>query len=188
MPRPKEFDVDAAIDAAVEVFRERGFEGASAQMLVTAMGIGRKSLYDTFGDKWGVYLAALRRYCRAECEAHRDMLNSHTRAIDGIRAMLYRVVDEVSIGCLGLGSMVEFGRMAPEVVEVRAESGAYLANAMLETLQKARAQGDINPELDLEQLATFFITTTANIRLAARAETTPAHLAAMADLAMRVVR
>jgi AcrR family transcriptional regulator len=119
MPRPKEFDVDAAIDAAVEVFRERGFEGASAQMLVTAMGIGRQSLYDTFGDKWGVYLAALRRYCRGECKAHRDMLNSHARAIDGIRAMLYRVVDEVSIGCLGLGSMVEFGRTQPDVVEIR---------------------------------------------------------------------
>jgi hypothetical protein len=84
--------------------------------------------------------------------------------------------------------MVEFGRTQPDVVEIRAESGAYLANAMLEALEKARAQGDIDPALDLEQLATFFITTTANIRLASRAGTTPAHLAAMADLAMRVVR
>ena len=55
MARPREFDADAALDGAIGVFREHGFEGASAEMLVNAMGIGRQSLYDTFGDKWQLY-------------------------------------------------------------------------------------------------------------------------------------
>jgi AcrR family transcriptional regulator len=52
MARPKEFDEEQVLDAAITVFREHGFEGTSAEMLVRALGIGRQSLYDTFGDKW----------------------------------------------------------------------------------------------------------------------------------------
>jgi hypothetical protein len=55
MARPREFDPDAALDGAIGVFREHGCEGSSAQMLVDAMGIGRQSLYATFGDKWQLY-------------------------------------------------------------------------------------------------------------------------------------
>ena len=51
MARPREFDTDSALDGAIAVFREHGFEGTSAQMLVDAMGIGRQSLYTAFGDK-----------------------------------------------------------------------------------------------------------------------------------------
>jgi TetR/AcrR family transcriptional regulator, transcriptional repressor for nem operon len=56
MARPKEFVEEQALDAAIEVFREHGFEGTSAEMVVRAMRIGRQSLYDTFGDKWEIYL------------------------------------------------------------------------------------------------------------------------------------
>ena len=58
MARPKEFDTDVALDAAVGVFGEHGFEGSSSAMLVEAMGIGRQSLYDTFGDYHWLYVAS----------------------------------------------------------------------------------------------------------------------------------
>lgn len=61
MARTRQFDADTALDAAIDVFREHGFEGSSAQMLVAAMGIGRQSLYATFGDKWQLYCSAVRR-------------------------------------------------------------------------------------------------------------------------------
>jgi hypothetical protein len=54
----------------------RGFEGGSAQMLVEAMGIGRKSLYATFGDKWQLYCSAASRYGRGKCAAHFEALRS----------------------------------------------------------------------------------------------------------------
>src|SRR5271170_1692502 len=74
MARPREFDADAALDGAIGVFREHGFEGSSAQMLVDAMGIGRQSLYATFGDKWQLYRSAVRRYGMGECAAHFDLI------------------------------------------------------------------------------------------------------------------
>src|SRR5258706_13746507 len=102
MARTREFDADVALDAAIGVFREHGFEGSSAQMLVDAMGIGRQSLYDTFGDKWQLYRSAVRRYGMSECAAHLEALRSGVRAIDGINAMLRRVVETADQPCLGV--------------------------------------------------------------------------------------
>src|SRR6202166_2628716 len=90
MARPREFDAEQALDAAISVFREHGYEGSSAQLLVDAMGIGRQSLYATFGDKWQLYRSAVRRYGMGECAAHFVALRSGVRALDGIDAMLRR--------------------------------------------------------------------------------------------------
>src|SRR3569623_2463758 len=101
MARPKLFDSEQALDAAIGVFREHGFEGTSADMLVNAMKIGRQSLYDTFGDKWQLYLTAVRRYAENETRAHLEALKSKPRAIAGIKAMVDRVVAAAGHACLG---------------------------------------------------------------------------------------
>lgn len=62
MTRPKDFDPEEALQRALEVFQAKGFEGASIQDLVEAMGISRQSLYDTFGDKETLYHSTLERY------------------------------------------------------------------------------------------------------------------------------
>lgn len=188
MARPKEFDVDHAVEAAVELFREHGFEGTSAQMLVEAMGIGRQSLYDTFGDKWGVYLAAVRHYAQEEVRAHGELLASRDRAIEGIRAMLDRVAEDAGRGCLGLSSTVEFGCARSDLVKVRAAAGDRLTRAMKRALMKARDQGDIAGDLDLDHLATFLIATISSIRLAARGGASQGHVSALVELAMRALR
>lgn len=188
MARPKEFDIDNAVAAAVAIFREHGFEGTSAQMLVNAMGIGRQSLYDTFGDKWGIYRAAFSQYCENETRAHRDMLVSCDRAIDGIRAMLNRVVDEASQGCLGIGSIVEFGCSRPELVQTRNAFGTYLNQAVMEALVKARTQRDISPELELDHLATFLLSAISSMRIAARSGASREHVAAIAELTLRSLK
>ena len=188
MARPKEFDVDTAVEAAIAVFREHGFEGTSAQMLVDAMGIGRQSLYDTFGDKWGIYRAAVQRYSQDEVRTHAGMLASRERAIEGIRAMFDRVAGEADQACLGLGATVEFGCTRPELVKLRDASSATLARAVKDALAKAQAQGDVAADLDLDHLATFLITTISSIRLAARAGAGAEQIAARVDLALRAMR
>jgi AcrR family transcriptional regulator len=62
MGRPREFDVDAALDRATELFWQRGYEGTSVQDLVDTLGINRASLYATFGDKAQLFDSVLERY------------------------------------------------------------------------------------------------------------------------------
>ncbi len=188
MARPREFDVDTALDAAIAVFRDHGYEGSSAQMLVDAMGIGRQSLYNVFGDKWGIYTAALRRYALLEGKAHREALASGPRAIDGLRAMLDRVLADATCGCMGIGAIVEFAETRPDLVEIRKVAGAALQKALAETIARAQSEGDVDASLDPEELATFVIATVSGIRIAARGGASASHLHALVQLALRALR
>jgi AcrR family transcriptional regulator len=103
---------------------EHGFEGTSTDMLVRAMKIGRQSLYDTFGDKWKLYCLAVERYSIAETRAHIATLRGEPRAVDGIRAMIGRVVEDAQQACLGVGSICEFGESRQELSALRQPPGS----------------------------------------------------------------
>lgn len=187
MARPKAFDVDTALDAAIAVFREHGFEGTSAQMLVDAMGIGRQSLYDTFGDKWQLYQAALRRYAISEGQAHRAVLRSGARAIDGIRAMVERVVAAAGTPCLGVGSIAEFGCSRPELAEINGAADRLIRDAMIEQVRAAQAEGDVAQALDPDTAATFLIASFAGIRIAARGGASSSQVKALGEMTLRAL-
>ena len=61
MPRPKTFAVEAALDRAMELFRERGYAATTVQEVVETLGVSRSSIYITFGDKQGLFVQVLRR-------------------------------------------------------------------------------------------------------------------------------
>ena len=82
MARPREFDIDQALERAMNVFWSKGYDGASLQDLLDAMNIARGSLYKAFEDKHAVYLAALDRYDRTEIQRAVDVLRD-TSAGDG---------------------------------------------------------------------------------------------------------
>jgi AcrR family transcriptional regulator len=188
MARPREFDTDAALDDAIDVFREHGFEGSSAQMLVDAMGIGRQSLYGAFGDKWQLYRAAVRRYGLSECAAHFGALRSGARGIDGIEAMLQRVVETANQPCLGISSSYEFGASRPDLEEVRTLLGKSLRGAIVACVHDAQREGDVAPSLDAEAAAEFLIANIAGIRVAGRGGADRAALTSLADMALRALR
>lgn len=188
MARPREFDTDAALDGAIRVFREHGFEGSSAQMLVDAMGIGRQSLYAAFGDKWQLYCAAVRRYGLGECAAHFEALRRGARGIDGIEAMLRRVVDTAAQPCLGVGSSYEFGASRPDLTEIQAALGKNLRAAIVGRIRDAQREDDIASSLKAEATADFLIASIAGMRVAGRGGADRATLAGLADMTLRALR
>lgn len=188
MARPKAFDDDVALDAAIGVFREHGFEGTSAQMLVDAMGIGRQSLYNSFGDKAGLYRAALRRYALGETQAHSATLKTGENAIEGIRAMVDRVVRDAGTPCLGVGSIAELGTSRPDLNEIRAAADRFMRTAIIAKIEEAQTDGDIAADLDPDALATWFVASFAGIRIAARGGAGAEHLASLGEMTLRALR
>ena len=188
MARPRQFDADTALDGAIGVFREHGFEGASAEMLVNAMGIGRQSLYDTFGDKWQLYRLAVRRYGMGEGSAHFEALRSGVRAIDGIEAMLRRVVETADQPCLGVGSICEFGVSRPDLAEVHVSLAKTLRDAITAHVRDAQRDGDVASDLDPGAASEFLIANIAGIRVAGRGGANRAALAGLADMALSALR
>jgi TetR/AcrR family transcriptional regulator, transcriptional repressor for nem operon len=78
MPRPKEFDRNAAVERAMSVFWLKGYAATSTDDLLRAMKIGRQSMYDTFGDKWRLYVEALERYQQESIAGNINCLRSTT--------------------------------------------------------------------------------------------------------------
>ena len=188
MARPKEFDSATALTAALDVFRNHGFEGSSAGMLVEAMGIGRQSMYDTFGDKWQLYQAALRQYATHETGQHIAMMRSLPRAIKGIEAMVDRVITLAHEPCLGVGAICEFGRSRPDLIAITQAADQAMRSVMVETIRQAQTQGDVAPDLDPDAIASFITANFSGIRIAARAGARQAELRALGYLALRALR
>ena len=187
MARIKEFDRDKALESAIGVFREHGFDGTSTEMLVKAMKIGRQSLYDTFGDKWELYRLAVERYASAETEAHIRNLRSNGRAIDGISAMMDRVVAEADQACLGVNSICEFGQTRPDLTEVHLAADHRLRHAATDCVRQAQDAGDLESSMAADAVIDFLIASIAGIRIAARGGARPEVLQSLAGLALRAL-
>ena len=187
MARIKEFDRDKALESAVGVFREHGFDGTSTEMLVKAMRIGRQSLYDTFGDKWALYRLAVERYASAETEAHIRELRSNGRGIDGISAMMDRVVAEADRACLGVNSICEFGQSRPDLTEVHLAADHRLRQAARECITQAQGAGDLDRSASPDAVIDFLIASIAGIRIAARGGAGPEVLQSLSRLALRAL-
>lgn len=188
MARPKEFDREAALDAAIGVFGERGFAGTSTGDLTQAMQIGRQSLYGTFGDKWQLYLAALARHCAQETEAHRAALSTGPRAMDGLEILLARVRAKAAEGCLSLGAASEFGRSKLELTAILSAAERPLLTALAARVREAQDEGDVAGGMDAREAAAFLVASISGIRIAARSGSGAAQLQALAELALRALR
>lgn len=188
MARPKEFVEEQALDAAIDVFREHGFEGTSAAMLVRALKIGRQSLYDTFGDKWQIYLSSVRRYVNAETQAHALALRTGPSAIDGIRNMIDRVAADAGNSCLGINSICEFGRSRVELTDIHDAAARAIGAAVVTRIREAQTEGDVAPELDPKDAAGFLLASFAGIRIAARGGASSGELRILGGLAVRALQ
>lgn len=88
MARPKEFVPEEVLEQAMLTFWRRGYDGASTAELAAQMGIGKRSMYDTFGDKHALYLASLRHYMRQVDAAKAEAAARATTLADALREVL----------------------------------------------------------------------------------------------------
>jgi len=188
MVRPREFDRDEALEKATQVFWDRGYAGTSTDDLRNAMGIGRQSMYNAFGDKRQLYLEVLAKYQAKSVETHLRRLNEQPSAREGIRAMLKGLAvedDRVrAMGCFGVGATGEFGITDPELSGMSANSRALLGERLVAKVREGQSAGDIAPHLDAESAAAFVILTMTGLQVAARAGANVQSMHAMADFAV----
>ncbi|TDD46260.1 TetR family transcriptional regulator [Nonomuraea terrae] len=191
MPRTKEFDPDAALQKALELFWERGYEATSMADLVERLGIARASIYATFGGKRDLYLKALERYVEQGDVV--EPLSQPGPALPAIRAFLDAYVaeclaDELRRGCMVVNTAVEFGSRDPvvsrKVVASWAEMEAVLAGALV----RARAQGEIPAGKDPHALARFLLVLVQGVRVLGRADPDARRLRDAVDQAMNAVQ
>lgn len=189
MVRTKEFDPDSVLQRAMDLFWERGYEATSMADLTEHLGIGRASLYGTFGNKHDLYLAAMRRYLRGSETGFVKALSQPGPALPPLRAMVQGWVDEAlqdpnRKGCLVVNAAVEMTPRDPDVTRQVEVSWSVAETAIVSALIRARAQGELAAEKDPYEIAGFLLVVMQGMRVVARAAPDEARLRAAARHAL----
>lgn len=192
MARPREFDRADALSKAMAVFWLKGYAATSTADLLEAMQIGRQSMYDTFGDKKQLYLAALGHYADAGSQVLRRRLAEGPSALGAIGTFLQEVARSDACqrerGCLAVNAVAEFGKADPEVHAFTERTQQMTERIFAEALAKAREAGELPSGVDLDAAAHFIHTAIRGMRISAKAGASAEQLVATANFTMAALQ
>jgi AcrR family transcriptional regulator len=188
MGRPRCFDADDALDAALQVFWRKGYEGASLSDLTAAMHIERPSLYATFGNKEELFLKVLDRYADTVGAFLAEALNEPTaRAV--VEHLLLKTADSLTNpcnqpGCITVQGALSGGddskRIRRELDLRRDRSEAVLRKR----LEHAKSEGDLPADANAADLARYVFTVSQGMAVQAKGGATRAQLRRVAQTAL----
>ncbi|WP_189937168.1 TetR/AcrR family transcriptional regulator [Streptomyces sulfonofaciens] len=188
MGRKRGFDVQDALDAALETFWEHGFDTTSMQSLCRAMGLQPGSAYVAFGSKRDLFVAAVRRYAETVSAEAVALINGAPTGLGGIRAYFAHLVDAMvdgrrRWGCLITNSLVEFAERDPELAGMVRVHLANLQTSFAAALARARTEGDLRPGVGHEAAA-LLVAVVQGMNVMAKSRPGRQALQAVADAAL----
>jgi AcrR family transcriptional regulator len=173
MARPKEFDQEKALHKAIRLFSQQGLAATSTDELMRVMDIGRQSMYDTFGDKRALFLRALELYVTESVHAIGVELDRDGSPLSAVRDALLSFAERKDLssseGCMGLNAIGEFGQRDADVTRITRNAARMQRQNLMKVFARAKIQGELDADADLEGMADFFESTLAGIRMAAKA-------------------
>ena len=186
--RPREFDVEEALAAALRVFWTKGYEGASLTDLTEAMGITRPSLYAAFGNKEALFKQALDLYESEKLAYVRSALDAPTargvaqRMLDGT---ITNITSECP-GCLGVIASVSCSNPDSPIGQDVRDRTKSVRCAMVERMQQAIDDGDFTIPVDAEAMTRYLLAVMQGISVQAGAGTSREELQQVAEATLAV--
>ncbi|WP_219374647.1 TetR/AcrR family transcriptional regulator [Bacillus mycoides] len=163
MARLREFDKEKALDAAMQLFWEKGYAATSLSDLTAKMEIQRPSLYAAFGDKEGLFEAALRRYTNLHAASIRTKLQKEQSVKEAIRIFFENMVEEEykkesNKGCFCINTMVEIAPHNEKFEVLTREHQMYLSVIFQELITKGIQSGELQSDVNAKALAQTLVT------------------------------
>jgi AcrR family transcriptional regulator len=189
--RPRGFAEDAALEAAMRVFWEKGYEGATLSDLTEAMGINRSSMYATFGDKQALFRMAIARYAEGPAAYTREALKQPTaRAV--VEALLRGALELLTDpshppGCLSVQGALACGSDAEPIKQAMIELRKQGESAIKKRLQRARWEGDLAKDVDPGDLARYISTVLTGLGIQAANGAAKGEMTRLVDLVLSQV-
>jgi AcrR family transcriptional regulator len=187
--RPRSFDLDQTLDAAMQVFWRKGYEGASLSDLTRTMGINRPSLYAAFGDKETLFRKALDRYTAGPAAFVAEALKQPTARI--VTEQLLRGAADLltdphhPTGCLMVQSALVCGEAADCIRQELASRRLAGEAAVRRRFQRAKAEGDLPSDSNPADLARYVVTISQGMAVQAAGGASRVELQRVVETAMR---
>jgi TetR/AcrR family transcriptional repressor of nem operon len=172
MARPREFDEEAALIAAIGCFWARGYEAASTRDLADAVGIAGKSLYNAFGDKRGLFRQALERYLQG-FDVWVSRFEGRMPSRQAISAFFDEIVEQTLCdpdwkGCMLVNSALEVAPHDPDLCQVVAEGPAKVEAFFRRCVAAGQQSGTIPAVQTADDLARHLLAVLLGLRVLAR--------------------
>ncbi|WP_405776256.1 TetR/AcrR family transcriptional regulator [Streptomyces sp. NBC_00859] len=193
MARTKEFDPEAALQSALELFWQRGYEATSMADLVEHLGVGRASVYATFGNKHDLYLKALDRYNENRDPGLLSELSQPGPALPAVRTVVRRFAVEASAedgrlrGCFVTNTAAELGSHDMAAARRVEASWSHLETLLHSALIRARAQGELPEARDPRSLARMLLVLMQGLRVVGKASNDPGLVRDAAEQALELL-
>ncbi|WP_163882079.1 TetR/AcrR family transcriptional regulator [Rhizobium laguerreae] len=190
--RPREFDMDAALDSALRVFSKRGYHATSISDLTEAMGLASGSIYKAFKDKRGVFLAAFGRYRQLGRRRLEAMIASAETGRDKVFQMVMYYT-ELSYGeagrkgCLVVGGANDFALLDEEAAAHIVTAFAADEKLMADLIRIGQADGTIPKTVDPAAAALAFLCFTKGLRVIGKTGRSREEMVSAAEAAMKLV-
>ncbi|MEO1288242.1 MAG: TetR/AcrR family transcriptional regulator [Chloroflexota bacterium] len=189
--RPREFDIDTALDRAIEVFFKKGYEKASLDDLTSAMNIKRPSLYKAFGNKETLFRTALETYHDRNLNQLRTLLSSEANPIKGIEVALLAIANdhiETKLGCLiaNSGNMVH-NEGYDEIQEMLQKLIQNNEDMLYTHFKSAKEHGYLSQDEDARALAQYFNGVLQGMAVIGRINNSSEALLNIAHQAIRII-
>ncbi|HEX4458955.1 MAG TPA: TetR/AcrR family transcriptional regulator [Polyangia bacterium] len=148
MARPRQFDEETALDAALQLFWQKGYVNTSVDDLLTAMGVNRWSMYNTFGDKEALFLKALERYALMWRRQIAQLVTSEPSPRARARRLLDALFEQVrsdsrAWGCLIANSAFEYAQIPESAQKIVKRSLASREKILADAVAQAQDTGEL---------------------------------------------
>jgi TetR/AcrR family transcriptional repressor of nem operon len=174
MARTKEFEPEIVLGHAMHLFWERGYGKSSMDDLLTRMRVGRRSLYDTFGDKHALFVRALDMYTTHREQVEQDVAAAAPDSRSAIRELLRASLVEGAVdkrGCLAVNSATEVSPQDAEVARNLKRHFAATRALLQQVIDRGRRDGSVTSALQTETLSTLLFNAWLGLRVQIRAGT-----------------
>ena len=162
--RPREFDPEIVLDAAMQAFWAKGYEATSLSDLMAATGLHKGSLYQAFGDKHTLFVQALKRYLSDMRRMKNEVVARASTPLDGIQAITHGMLDiadddcNCPRGCLAINTLVELAPHDEEVQDVLNDHMQRMRKAFAEVVALAQEAGQIRTDRTPEEITALMMT------------------------------
>lgn len=190
MGRCKEFDENIVLQKAMELFWQQGYEKTSMSELVACMGIHRKSLYDTFGDKHALYLSVIDFYAEQNKARLRAKVKDANTAYDAIQAIFDIAIkgNEKNWGCLFVNAATESGPWDKEVLEKIEKAFEQTEQLIGQIIRQGQEKGELSNRYDGETLAYILHNTLLGLRVLVRTSSSKEKMQLIANFYLKLLK
>ncbi|WP_322759915.1 TetR/AcrR family transcriptional regulator [Frankia sp. Cr2] len=190
MGRPKQFDPDAAVDRAMDVFWRKGYAGTTPQDLVDELGIGKGSLYATFDSKRALFDRALERYREQQADTLARIIDQPGPVKPRLRAALQFIVEANAAdpdrrGCLAVNTAAELGGADPKATLDVRHMFERTQGALEAVITEGQRTGEIRSDIPGAALSAYLFTTVVGLQLLVKTVRDPLDLTQVVEAAIR---